>query len=578
MKEEFHNRCVDIAIEALGKEQHVVAVSKDLCKTESLSLTSRVFKSTMDLKGENGQIQEVESFIIFPSDFPYSFPLFQLGKRDFKQFYPIPHLDHDRHLCTFLRSETDLDEDKPIEILQDCYYQAVKTLERGIQGDNVEEFQDEYLVYWRDGNGMVTQILSLVENPESVIKRLLRTSKAIGGYYLFLLDDNEGSKNFISNLKRMNIPYSDVDFVLDLEFKPKDYPPFELSVGEYIQQLGARIKTLKLKINQGCRDILCKKVVNGETQVFCYRLPIVKIPSKGSFRPYRYSKFKALKNFHSHQLLDRSHAKPFTRKRMSRRTSGDESEKIINISIAGLGSIGSNLIPFLDSLNHPNFILIDPEYLEVENVGRHYCGLTSVGDYKVNAVEKRLIEKSPIRRISAVASNVSNALKKNLDSINESNVLIVAIGIPSVERYLVESIKNEEVKTPCIFIWVEPYLAAGHVLFLSPSDAEYYQKVHSEGLFQYNVINQSAYKDPSQNLKLSDAGCGSNYVPYSYADMLEFLGGSWARIRNLINKPPQKSKSFSWVGDLPRLQQMGIPLSVFGERCIENKERLNHHQ
>ena len=63
--------------------------------------------------------------------------------------------------------------------------------------------------------------------------------------------------------------------------------------------------------------------------------------------------------------------------------------------ILGCGSVGSFVALELARSGVANFLLVDPDIVEYHNICRHQCGLTDVGDLKVNALERRLKNINP---------------------------------------------------------------------------------------------------------------------------------------------------------------------------------------
>lgn len=71
------------------------------------------------------------------------------------------------------------------------------------------------------------------------------------------------------------------------------------------------------------------------------------------------------------------------------------------ISIVGCGSFGSALADMLVRAGADRLVLIDPEPLAIENVGRHVLTAASVGEPKVRALAARLREINPDLAIDA---------------------------------------------------------------------------------------------------------------------------------------------------------------------------------
>ena len=81
--------------------------------------------------------------------------------------------------------------------------------------------------------------------------------------------------------------------------------------------------------------------------------------------------------------------------------------------ILGCGSVGSLVALELARSGVGNFLLVDPDIVEYHNICRHQCGLTDVGDLKVNALEKRLKNINPslhIRKFDGIFQDIPKQL------------------------------------------------------------------------------------------------------------------------------------------------------------------------
>lgn len=567
-----NNEAVSIAIEAIRRFETVIEVSENELRREGIDGQFKAFKSPMYVRNSQDEVEEVAVYIVFLPDFPYSMPAFRLSQADFDQIYPIPHLDKMRHLCTYLRSETDFDENDPAGVLESCYAQAVKTLGEGIRGENVADYEDEFLVYWEEGEHTLQEFLCLAQdrNPESL--QLIRTNRKVGPYQFFLVDRGVESRIFTRNLASNGNSYDVVNFALDLETDPT--PPFDATIGQFFDSLGDSENEVKKQVNRGLRYILRSKIINDRLHYFAYKLPEPRIPKAGGFRKNRFSDSKALLQFQEHSNLKRIYLMPFSKESVSIRSSGKEPDKQWSFGVAGVGSIGSNLIPFLDSMNFPDFFLFDPQNLALENIGRHLGGLSDVGENKASNIGSKLLDKFPLREVTSYKASIFDIFENHREEVNRLDALFVVIGIPVIERFVVSRINSGEIKVPTIFYWIEPHLAGGHVLYIDPNDPGFYDRLHENGLYRNNLIDQSAFQNPDLALNLRDAGCGSSYTPYGQADIMEFLGAIWGELRKLIVTPPGKSIALSWVGDLDRLKSQNIPLSPLGCKLISEPKRI----
>ena len=112
----------------------------------------------------------------------------------------------------------------------------------------------------------------------------------------------------------------------------------------------------------------------------------------------------------------------------------------------------------------------------------------------------------------------------------------------------------------------------GHCIFINPQNNNYKKYFKKDGLFKFNVIGD--YKN--EVLSLKEAGCQSNYTPYSSNNIQLFLGFLNLEISKIIESNNPESKSFTWIGDKRIAKKMKIELSRYSavsgaNTLIENK-------
>lgn len=84
--------------------------------------------------------------------------------------------------------------------------------------------------------------------------------------------------------------------------------------------------------------------------------------------------------------------------------------------VLGCGSVGSLVALELARAGVKHFILVDADILEYHNVCRHQCGIEDVGDYKVYALKRKVLNINPNAEIITFEGIVQNLPKDTLDS------------------------------------------------------------------------------------------------------------------------------------------------------------------
>lgn len=85
--------------------------------------------------------------------------------------------------------------------------------------------------------------------------------------------------------------------------------------------------------------------------------------------------------------------------------------------ILGCGSVGSLVAMELARAGVGHFVLVDADTLEYHNLCRHQCGIEDVGDLKVNALRRKLLNINPNVDIKVFGGIVQNIPKEILDEM-----------------------------------------------------------------------------------------------------------------------------------------------------------------
>lgn len=553
---------------------------KELDKETKFKKFSEVWRVETEVSNLDGIGEPIILLIAFDQDFPVSIPNVYLVESGYNKLKYIPHVDTNYFICTYDKAVTVTNPDDPIGIVKSVLSRAKKIIEQGLAKSNFEDFQYEFLSYWEnkyeEEPDVLTNILSLIsESPLTIPVSLLILHKKLRGYNYILFQSTEEGKRFQNFLDEREIKYTESEvFYSDLDLV-ENIPPFHTSCRESIVKLKDSLgedeyERFNKYINKNLsrKVILFRKNINQVDHYLGWFFPFAKVNRNG-FRKGILSASKVYLTFQANDLVTRLSLQDFTDERIRIRAEGQQdppSEK--RLVIAGIGSIGSHLIHYLSSFKKVAFRLIDPDILTIENMARHFLGFGYVNSYKALAMKDYLVNSNPKLEVTAIANSIVNVYNENSNEINDSDYLFLVVGHQDVEEFIISKLKKGEIKVPVFIIWVEPYLAGGHVIYIHPNDfkyEEYYETSEGTTLFKYNIISKMEYIKDNPLLSLKEASCQSSYMPYSEMNVIRFLSQIFYSISKIIENNSSESVSMSWVGDVDTIIQFGIELSEVGK-------------
>lgn len=523
-------------------------------------------------------IEDLTIYIAFTNQFPLETPKVFYDQDDFDKLGYIPHSSYLRNDVCVFDDFVVVDQTNPSGIIQFQYEKAKTILIDGIKGLNEPDFEDEFIAYWRTNANLKDKLLkgqihSLVENepPSSddifILFYRLKSKKKTDDY----------SGGIIYNKNEILIdPYkkyfkdSKIDFKEHAAFyigerTEINNPPFGIKYGETLDFFNKNEKSaFQSYFNKkgSGRIVIFKKVIKSETYYLGWHYPKSTTKMKGfrneSLTPYQVAFNKMLPN--NSKYVTRISSDKLNEERLIKRTASDSiPQSRYKFLVAGIGSVGSNLATMLNSLNNPQFILVDNEELDTENIKRHFLGFKYLGVNKASALKRFFQDKLPSQKVHTESTSIFDYCNSNIQILNEQDYIFLCLGKLNLEKWFIEKIKNQEIKKPIFILWVEPYLIGGQLLFIHPDDAPDVDDLFTE-IFKYkfSVISPEEFEKKRQLFTLKESGCQTTFSPYSSTHLSLFISSIHQEIFSVIENNSKKSAYISWVGDLNIANNLGI--------------------
>lgn len=508
--------------------------------------------------------------LCFEETFPITFPRVYISDDFFSKIGWIPHLDKDMlgrpFICVFNEQDAEIVPGSEIRIIQIALDRARREIRNGVSGKNHIDYINEFQAYWRRNYNHEPKLKEgflFIGQPQShSILEAFHVEPAFGKYNFLVFSGTSESENLKTNVLRFSgVSYYKINVFYLGNISLIKSPPYCINSKELLELIQKEcpsvLSLLQKEYDTGLEHIFVFAHIMAEVSRNMFiGWQLLMIDKKG-FRS-RWRKFKG-----SEYKIDRLIVDEYSNERLLLRTAGIvEINKTVNkICFAGLGSIGSHLLDYYVDFNFAQISLIDSEKLVLENVKRHILGIDSIGLYKVDALAKYLTNNVPETPIDVKRDDILNFISQ--EKISEQyDLLVIAIGREAIEKQIRKFIYDRTLNIPVLFIWVEPYIAAGHALYLPSISSEDIEiELYEKGLFIKNIIDKSEYMKSNELLFKNEAGCQGTYVPYSGHSVKQFVYGIGSWLKEQIENPSKNACSITWIGNIDVIKKMSIKIA-----------------
>ena len=185
------------------------------------------------------------------------------------------------------------------------------------------------------------------------------------------------------------------------------------------------------------------------------------------------------------------------------------------IAIVGCGSVGAPLAQKLFKSGVTSISLIDKSRLKIDNIGRHYLGLESVGVNKATALADKLKQQYHDNNIIGYQGQA----EEYLNILKSMDLIILALGSDGteVQEKIIIDVINK-INPPVITCWLEAKAVAGHALLFDKRVADSYRDGNEFNLLDIYDAISVVDKEYAKSLVKEDVGCNATYMPYSYVN------------------------------------------------------------
>ena len=218
----------------------------------------------------------------------------------------------------------------------------------------------------------------------------------------------------------------------------------------------------------------------------------------------------------------------------------------------------------------------DPEAFSEENLYRHVLSVGDVGRPKAHALARDITARHPWADVTPWGRRLEELREPTL--LQSFDLVVVAIGSPTVERVFAEYCRKEAVGVPVLNSWLEGYGIGGHAILAVPGTKGCWHCAYVDpATLGRGLTANLNFLKPGQQVIRTQGGCGTQFLPYSgiaasttatmAADLaVRFLGGEVAT-----------SSKVSWKGDDAEAMRAGIEVTRRYRHFGESLGRLPLH-
>lgn len=494
-------------------------------------------------------------WVAVPARFPYALPKIFLAQGPV-ELETLPHIDSRKFVCTFDSATVVPNPADPRGALRACVERAIDILARAPDDVSDTEYLAEFHHYWPYREQLISTLSHFEESRNVSVGRF---AEPWAGYAGIIAEDADAALRWSRNAGYSGKVQESV--ALFLPVKAFGKPPYPATNKELAERLTTcdpfALRTLERFLARrterpiqvvaaiGAHPILCSWCHHRSTFPLQGRTRGRMHGAIPGFRKGHHPSSLELRGYGASTPIERAQVDRADSHRLRWRTIGDLAEPpFAEAVVVGLGSVGSQLADALcRTTTFEQLTLCDSETLSLENVPRHLCGFDAVGRNKAEVVADLLAHRAPEMRKQVMRENALDLLLGSQNPFGTPNLVVLALGATSAELALLESLHRVlPAGTPIVSVWVEPGLAAGHVVnSLAGSPGCLGCLIRSGGVYQHAAVTNPG------DLMMVEPGCSPGYAPYGAIDLSRFIAEATNQI---IRQSLSGSWSFRWVGDL----------------------------
>lgn len=489
------------------------------------------------------------------NSFPNELPSFWLLERS--KFKHLAHVGWDYEtdkgkICEGDSINRHIDYSNPANVYLKALQSAEKTIISGLSDkiNNEAEIIEEFTAHWRFSSQEEKSVLSFVE-PQSMIAELQSISENQSNWAAILNQPHCKTINQKYIFKKRIQEKSQIEgkaFYIPITIRILPPDP-TTNIIDWWKSLLHKLPTEQTKELKDISRCNCAKklwilgsvILQDEKHGwFCISFSN---PSKQKLPIHPSCEFNNWKaKAHNVELHNKAHLKP---------RGGATLSKPQTIAIVGCGSVGAEIARQLVCSGVENIELVDYDKLVTENIYRHYLSSENIGLQKSEALAHQLSCKYPYTNIfKSKSTNLIDCLEASF--LKRIDGIIIATGSPTDERYFNEKLIKMSTRPWAIYVWVEGHGFGGHAVYVHDSGKGCLNCLYRDSDGNKSLESIQNFLKAEQDIAIDLSGCGSYFLPYSFADAIQSALLATRLAIQALNGEINKSCRISWKASFPK--------------------------
>ncbi len=236
-----------------------------------------------------------------------------------------------------------------------------------------------------------------------------------------------------------------------------------------------------------------------------------------------------------------------------------------SVLLVGCGSVGSEVAYSLTSAGVGRVTISDPDEMSEENLYRHTLSLSHVGMLKCKAVAEELGLKHPWAEVKPWDKRLEKL--RDREVLRGFDLVVIAIGSPTVERAFAEFCLEEEVDVPTVNCWLEGYGVGGHAILAVPGSPGCWHCAYvNPNTLEPGLASNLNFLAEDQITMRNHGGCGAQFLPFSGIAARQTAAMAADLAVAFLSGEVRESSRVSWKGRVAAAEQA----------CLRTTYRFRH--